>query len=166
MIFSILNILTPNTHKDMLKIGSKAPNFSLINQDGKTVSLKDYTGKKLVVFFYPADNTPTCTTEACNISDNYHQFQKAGYEVVGVSPDGQKKHQNFIKKYNFPFDLLCDTELEMAKAYKVWGEKSMFGKKYFGILRTTFVIDESGKIAKIINEVKAKEHSNQVLSND
>jgi peroxiredoxin Q/BCP len=163
MIFSLLNIISSKTNTDMLKIGSKAPNFSLINQDGKTISLKDFAGKKLVVFFYPADNTPTCTIEACNISDNYERFKKAGYEVLGVSPDGQKKHQNFIKKFNFPYDLLCDTELEMAKAYKVWGEKTLFGRKYFGILRTTFVIDENGKIARVINEVKAKEHSNQIL---
>jgi peroxiredoxin Q/BCP len=164
--FSILQILGLVSKNDMLKIGSKAPDFSLPNQDEKVISLSDFKGKKLIIFFYPADNTPTCTAEACNLSDNYTLLTKAGYAVIGVNADGIKKHQNFKKKYNFPFDLLADTESEMIKAYKVWGEKTMFGKKYMGIVRTTFVLDEEGKIARIIDTVKAKEHAQQILEHD
>ncbi len=148
----------------MLKEGSKAPKFSLNNQNGELVTLENYKGKKLVIYFYPADNTPTCTTEACNLSDNYKALQKAGYTVIGVSPDGEKKHLNFIAKYNLPFDLLCDVETKMAQDYDVWGEKQMYGKKYFGILRTTFIIDEKGKIERIISDVKSKEHASQILN--
>jgi peroxiredoxin Q/BCP len=148
----------------MLKEGSKAPKFSLHNQKGELVSLANYKGKKLVIYFYPADNTPTCTTEACNLSDNYKALQKAGYTVLGVSPDNEKKHNNFIAKYNLPFDLLCDVETKMAQDYDVWGEKQMYGKKYFGILRTTFIIDEKGKIERIISDVKSKEHASQILN--
>ena len=164
--FTILHILGFTNKNEMLKIGSKAPNFSLPNQDNKLISLSDFAGKKVVIFFYPADNTPTCTAEACNLSDNYAKLKKAGYAVIGVSADSVKKHQNFKAKYSFPYDLLADTEHSMIKAYKVWGEKTMFGKKYNGILRTTFLIDENGKIARIIDQVKAKEHAEQILSHD
>ena len=148
----------------MLKEGSKAPKFSLNNQKGELVSLASYKGKRLVIYFYPADNTHTCTIEACNLSDNYKALQKAGYTVIGVSPDGEKKHLNFIAKYNLPFDLLCDVDTKMAQDYHVWGEKQMYGKKYFGILRTTFIIDEKGKIERIITDVKSKEHASQILN--
>jgi len=147
----------------MLKTGAKAPKFSVKNQAGETVTQEVFVGKKTVLYFYPADNTPTCTVEACNLTDNYKLLQKNGYTVFGVSPDSEKKHINFIKKYALPFDLLCDTELQMAKAFKVWGEKQLFGKKYDGILRTTFIIDENGKIERVITDVKSKEHAKQIL---
>lgn len=147
-----------------MKIGDKAPNFTALNQDGKPVSLSDFLGKKVVLYFYPKDNTPTCTTEACNLRDNYHRFQQMGYVVLGVSPDSQKSHQKFKAKHELPFDLLADTDLQLAQAYGVWGEKFTFGKKYMGIKRTTFIIDEGGNIADMITEVKSKEHSEQILT--
>lgn len=162
IIHSILNFIS-TSKTVMLKEGTKAPNFKLKNQNGEEVTLASYSGKKLVIYFYPADNTPTCTTEACNLSDNYKALQKAGYAVIGVSPDGEKKHLNFIAKYKLPFDLLCDVDTKMAQDFHVWGEKQMFGKKYFGILRTTFIIDEKGIIERVISDVKSKEHSSQIL---
>ena len=148
----------------LLKIGDKAPDFSAPVQTGEQRSLKDYKGKKLVVFFYPKDNTPTCTTEACNLRDNYKNFQTNGYELLGVNADSEKKHQNFIKKFDLPFDLLVDADHSIAKAFGAWGEKKMFGKTYEGILRSTFVIDENGVIEKVIDKVKAVEHSEQIMS--
>jgi peroxiredoxin Q/BCP len=146
-----------------MKIGDKAPDFNTINQDGNSVKLGDFKGQKVVLYFYPKDNTPTCTTEACNLRDNYQRFQQAGYAVLGVSPDSQKSHQKFKAKQELPFDLLVDTDLSIAQAYGVWGEKFTFGKKYMGIKRTTFIIDEKGTIMDIITEVKSKEHSDQIL---
>lgn len=146
-----------------LKEGDKAPAFELEDQTGSTRSLKDYKGKKLVIYFYPKDNTPTCTVEACNLRDNYKQLQKEGYEVVGVSPDSIKRHQNFIAKFDLPFTLLADPDKEMAKAYGVWGEKKFMGKVSDGIYRTTFLISEKGKIDRIIEKVKSKIHSEQIL---
>ncbi len=147
----------------LLKEGTKAPAFSGQDENGNTISLKDYKGKKLVVFFYPKDNTPTCTNEVCNLRDNYEGLKKAGYELLGVSADSAKKHQNFIKKFDLPFPLIADTEATMIKAFGAWGQKQMFGKKYEGILRSTFVIDEKGKIEKVIEKVKAKEHADQIM---
>jgi thioredoxin-dependent peroxiredoxin len=146
-----------------LKQGSKAPAFKAINEKGETVSLADYKGKKLVLYFYPQDNTPTCTVEACNLRDNYKRFQKEGYEILGVSPDSAKKHTNFITKHELPFSLLVDEDLSIIKAYGVWGEKTTFGKTYDGVLRTTFVIDEKGIIEKVIDKVESKVHSDQIL---
>jgi peroxiredoxin Q/BCP len=146
-----------------MKIGDKAPDFNTINQDGNSVKLDHFKGQKVVLYFYPKDNTPTCTTEACNLRDNYQRFQQAGYAVLGVSPDTQKSHQKFKAKQELPFDLLVDTDLSIAQAYGVWGEKFTFGKKYMGIKRTTFIIDEKGTIMDIITEVKSKEHSDQIL---
>jgi thioredoxin-dependent peroxiredoxin len=146
-----------------LKQGSKAPAFKALNEKGETVSLSDYKGKKLVLYFYPQDNTPTCTVEACNLRDNYKRFQKEGYEILGVSPDSAKKHTNFIKKHELPFSLLVDEDLSIIKAYGVWGEKTTFGKTYDGVLRTTFVIDEKGIIEKIIDKVESKVHTTQIL---
>lgn len=146
-----------------LKTGDKAPGFKVPDQDGNIIQLSDLKGKKLVIFFYPADMTPTCTTEACNLRDNYSEFKKAGYEVYGVSPDKPKSHQKFIDKYELPYTLLSDENVEMAKAYGVWDEKQLFGRKYMGILRTTFVIDEKGIIENIITNVKSKDHTNQIL---
>lgn len=146
-----------------LKVGDKAPAFTGLNEKGEEISLSDFKGKKLVLFFYPKDNTPTCTEEACNLRDNYDHLKKAGFELLGVSPDSARKHQNFIKKFDFPFSLIADTEQEILNTYGVWGEKQMFGKKYMGVFRTTFVIDENGKIEKIIDKVEAKNHAAQIL---
>ncbi|ADQ16914.1 thioredoxin-dependent thiol peroxidase [Leadbetterella byssophila] len=148
----------------MIQKGDKAPAFEAKNQDGKTVKLEDFKGKKLVVYFYPKDNTPTCTTEACNLRDNYHRFLKEGYEVVGVSPDSEKSHQKFKAKFELPFDLLSDKDLTLANAFGVWGEKFTFGKKYMGIKRTTFVIDAEGSVVDVITEVQSKIHADQILN--
>lgn len=147
-----------------LKEGDQAPDFSGPNQNGETISLSDFKGQKLVIFFYPKDNTPTCTEEACNLRDNYGLLKKNGYAVVGVSADSQRKHKNFIKKFDLPFPLIADTDQTMLNAYGVWGEKQMFGKKYMGIFRTTFVIDENGKIERIIDKVTAKDHAAQIFA--
>ncbi len=146
-----------------LQIGDKAPAFSGINQKGKKVSLTDYTGKKLVLYFYPKDDTPGCTAQACNLTENHRAIQKQGYAVLGVSPDTEKKHVKFIEKYQLTFDLLADTEKETIQAYGVWVEKSMYGKQYMGVARTTFIIDEEGTIADIIEKVKTKDHTAQIL---
>ncbi len=147
-----------------LKPGDKAPNFSLPNQNGEAQSLKDHKGQKLVLFFYPKDNTPGCTAEACDLRDNFDALKKQGYTLFGISPDSEKKHQNFIKKFDLPFDLLADTEQEMLQAYGCWGQKKFMGKEYIGVHRTTFLIDEKGKISEVITKVKTKEHAAQILS--
>ncbi|WP_304234938.1 thioredoxin-dependent thiol peroxidase [Jiulongibacter sediminis] len=147
-----------------LKIGDKAPDFEVKNQNNETVKLSDFKGQKVVLYFYPKDNTPTCTTQACNIRDNYQQYTSKGIKVLGVSPDSAKKHQNFIKKFDLPFDLLVDEDKALNEAYGVWQEKQMYGKKYMGTVRTTFVIDENGVIENIIDNVKAKEHTDQILA--
>ena len=131
-----------------LKAGDKAPAFNIPNQDGEMTSLNDFNGKKLVLFFYPKDNTPGCTAEACDLRDNIDALSKEGYNILGISPDSEKKHQNFIKKFDLPFPLLADTEQAMLKAYGVWGPKSFMGKDYTGVHRTTFLIDERGKSQK------------------
>lgn len=143
--------------------GDKSPDFTGLNENGESVSLSDFKGQKLVLFFYPKDNTPTCTEEACNLRDNYSLLKKKGYAILGVSADSQRKHQNFIKKFDLPFPLLADVDQTILNAYGVWGEKQMFGKKYMGIFRTTFVIDAEGQIEKIIRKVKAKDHTGQIL---
>lgn len=148
-----------------LKPGDKAPAFSGVNENGEKVSLSDFKGQKLILFFYPKDNTPGCTAEACNLRDNYELLQSKGYALLGVSPDSEKKHQNFISKFDLPFPLLADTEQETLNAYGVWGEKSMYGRKYMGVFRTTFVIDEKGVIEKVFTKVKTKEHAEQILEN-
>jgi peroxiredoxin Q/BCP len=146
-----------------LKVGDKAPAFSCSNENNETVSLKDFKNQKLVLYFYPKDDTPGCTAEACDLRDHYTSFQQAGFQIIGVSPDTATKHQKFIAKYNLPFSLLADENHEVAEAYGVWAEKSMYGKKYMGILRTTFVIDEKGKISQIIEKVDTKNHSKQLI---
>lgn len=147
----------------MLNVGDKAPTFEVNDQDGNSVKLSDFAGKKIVIYFYPKDDTPGCTAQACNLRDNYDSLLKAGYEVLGVSVDDEKSHQKFIKKYDLPFSLLSDTDHQLVEAYGVWGEKSMYGKTYMGIIRTTFVIDENGIITEIIEKVDTKEHTAQVL---
>ena len=147
-----------------LKVGQKAPNFQTTDQEGNPVSLKELQGKKVALVFYPKDNSPTCTTQVCNLRDNFQYLTKAGYQIFGVSPDSQRKHQNFINKFELPFPILMDTELEIIKKYKVWGPKKVFGKDIIGVHRTTYIIDENGIISSIIDEVKAKDHANQILA--
>ena len=146
-----------------IKQGDKAPEFTGVNQNGDAVSLSRYAGKKLVLYFYPKDDTPGCTAEACNLRDNYDQFLSKGYAILGVSPDSEKKHQKFIEKYDLPFDLLADTEKETCEMFGVWVKKSMYGREYMGVARTTFIIDENGVIEEVISKVKTKEHTGQIL---
>ena len=147
----------------MLKIGDKAPDFKAVDGDGRTVALSDYKGKKLVIYLYHKDNTPGCTAEACDLRDNYHRFQAAGYEILGVSKDSEKSHRGFAEKYSLPFRLVADTDTAILQAYDAWGEKSLYGKKYMGALRKTYVIDEHGVITDIIDKVNTKAHSAQIL---
>jgi peroxiredoxin Q/BCP len=146
-----------------LKIGDKAPNFVALDQTGATVKLTDFTGKKLVLFFYPKASTPGCTMEACNLRDNYEMFLAKGYAVLGVSADSAKRQQNFIDKNKLPFPLLADEVKTVINAYGVWGPKKFMGREFDGIHRTTFIIDENGIIEDIITKVKTKEHTTQIL---
>jgi len=147
-----------------LKPGDKAPDFNSIDQDGNAISSANYRGKKLVVFFYPKASTPTCTVEACNLGENYKALQEAGYEILGVSADSQKRQQNFKNKYDFPYPLLADVDKSVINAFGVWGPKKFMGREFDGIHRVTFVIDENGIIEKVIDKVKAKIHSEQILA--
>jgi peroxiredoxin Q/BCP len=146
-----------------LNVGDNAPQFNGLDQDGNPVSLNDYSGKKLVLYFYPKDDTPGCTAESCNLRDNYSALQNAGFEVLGVSTDPVKSHRKFVDKYSLPFRLLADTEKQVVEAFGVWGLKKFMGKEYMGISRTTFVIDEKGVIIKVIDKVETKSHSAQIL---
>ncbi|WP_298902012.1 thioredoxin-dependent thiol peroxidase [uncultured Psychroserpens sp.] len=146
-----------------LKVGDKVPNFTVNDQDGNAVSLSDYKGKKLVVFFYPKANTPTCTVEACNLGENYKALQDAGYEILGVSADTEKRQSNFKKKFSFPYPLLADTEKEVIDAFGVWGPKKFMGREFDGIHRITFLVDEKGVVSRVIDKVKAKIHTDQIL---
>ncbi|MBS1568207.1 MAG: thioredoxin-dependent thiol peroxidase [Bacteroidetes bacterium] len=150
---------------DQLKIGQDAPDFQGVDQDGSPIRLADFKGRKLVLYFYPKDDTPGCTAEACSLRDGHAALRKAGYEVLGVSPDKSSKHSKFAAKYALPFRLLADPEKEAAKAYGVWGRKKFMGRTYDGILRTTFLIDEKGVITDIIRDVRTKDHAAQVLEN-
>lgn len=147
----------------MLKKGDKAPDFTGRDQDGKEIKLSDFKGKKLVLYFYPKDNTPGCTAEACDLRDNYQKFESLGYKIVGVSKDNEKSHKGFIEKFNLPFPLISDTEAIILQAYEAWGEKKFMGKQYVGIIRKTFVIDENGVILDIIDKVNTKSHAAQIL---
>ena len=146
-----------------LKTGDKAPAFHGVDQDEKPVALADYAGRKLVLYFYPKDDTPGCTAEACSLRDEHAALRKAGYEVLGVSPDKTAKHKKFTDKYDLPFRLLADPGKEAANAYGVWGRKKFMGREYDGILRTTFLIDGNGVIERIITDVRTKDHAKQVL---
>jgi thioredoxin-dependent peroxiredoxin len=148
-----------------LQAGDKAPEILGINQDGKVLKLSDFAGKKIVLYFYPKDNTSGCTAQACSLRDNYSELRKAGYEVIGVSADSEKSHQGFITKQNLPFNLIADTEKTLSEFFGTWGEKSMYGRKYMGMFRTTFIINEAGVIEKVITpkEVNTKEHAAQIL---
>ncbi|HUV00717.1 MAG TPA: thioredoxin-dependent thiol peroxidase [Bacteroidales bacterium] len=146
-----------------IKEGMKAPWFEGTDQNGKIVRLDDFTGKKIVLYFYPKDNTPGCTAEACNLRDNYELLIKQGFAVVGVSMDSEKSHKNFAEKYSLPFPLIADASKKIVNDYGVWRAKKMFGKSFLGIARTTFIIDEKGVIEKIISQVETKDHSNQIF---
>ncbi|RMD72726.1 MAG: thioredoxin-dependent thiol peroxidase [Bacteroidetes bacterium] len=146
-----------------LKKGDKAPHFEGIDQDGQPISLDDFKGKKLILYFYPKDNTPGCTTEACNLRDHYAELKARGYEVVGVSPDSPRRHQNFISKYALPFRLIADEDHSIAQAYGVWGKKKMYGRAYEGICRNTAVIGEDGTIEAVFPKVDVKRHAEQIL---
>ena len=146
-----------------LKVGDKVPEFSAKDQDGNEIKLSDYSGKKLIVFFYPRANTPGCTAEACNLRDNYAELQAQGYELLGVSEDSQKKQANFKNKYDFPFPLLADEDHTVIKTFGVWGPKKFMGREYDGIHRMTFMIDEAGVVSKVIEKVKTKDHAAQLL---
>ena len=146
-----------------LKEGDKVPDFSAKDQDGNTINLADYKGKKLVVFFYPRANTPGCTAEACNLRDNYAELQGQGYEILGVSEDTQKKQANFKSKYEFPYPLLADEDHTVIETFGVWGPKKFMGKEYDGLHRTTFLINEEGIIDRVIAKVKTKDHAAQIL---
>jgi len=147
----------------MLKENTKAPDFELLNEDGIAHKLTDYKGVPLILYFYPKDDTPGCTTEACSFRDDYSAFQKANVTIVGISADSVKSHKKFKEKYQLPFTLLSDPEHEVCEKYEVWAEKKMMGKKYMGILRTTYVINKDGAIVKVFEGVKPSEHSKEVL---
>ena len=146
-----------------LKEGSKAPSFQGIDQSGNKISLSDYKGKKVVLYFYPKDNTPGCTAEACNLRDNHELLLKQGFAVIGVSPDSEKSHKKFAEKYSLPFPIIADTGRKILEDYGVWTQKSLYGRSFFGIARTTFIINEKGIIEKIITKVNTKAHSGQIF---
>ena len=149
----------------MIEIGSKAPELLGRDENGNEIKLQDFAGKKLVLYFYPKDSTPGCTQEACNLRDNYEKMLALGYAVVGVSVQDEKSHKRFIEKNDLPFPLIADTDMVLNKAFGVWGEKSMYGRKYMGTLRTTFIIDEDGKVERIIGpkDIKVKNHAEQII---
>ncbi|MES2730895.1 MAG: thioredoxin-dependent thiol peroxidase [Bacteroidota bacterium] len=146
-----------------LHIGDKAPDFTGKDQDGHSITLSSYQGKKVILYFYPKDDTSGCTTQACNLRDNENDLRQHGFEVIGVSTDNEKSHQKFITKYQLPFPLIADTDKEIVALYDVWKEKSMYGRKYMGTMRTTFIIDEHGIIADIIGKVDTSTHTKQIL---
>jgi len=146
-----------------LQPGDMAPDFSGIDQNGEQIKLSDFRGKKVILYFYPKDDTPGCTAQACNLRDNYDQLLKEGFVVLGISKDNEKSHRKFIDKYNLPFSLIADTDTKINEAYGVWAEKSLYGKTYWGTNRTTFVINEEGKIAEIIRKVDTKNHISQII---
>tara|TARA_B100001029_G_C14999007_1_gene416828 strand:- start:368 stop:823 length:456 start_codon:yes stop_codon:yes gene_type:complete len=148
---------------NQLSVGQEAPKFSAKNQKGEFISLEDLKGSKVILYFYPKDNTPGCTAQACNLTENISVLKKEGFIVLGVSPDGEKSHNKFIDKYNLQFDLLVDEDKKLCNAYGVWGRKKFMGREYDGVHRTTFIIDENGMIDQIINKVETKRHSQQIL---
>ncbi|MBV2246966.1 MAG: thioredoxin-dependent thiol peroxidase [Lentimicrobium sp.] len=147
-----------------LNEGDMAPAIHAVDQHGNEINLENFKGHKVVLYFYPKDNTPGCTAQACNLRDNYDDMLKQGYKIIGVSPDSEKSHQKFAQKYNLPFPLIPDPDKEIIKAYGVWGRKKFMGKEYDGVFRTTFIIDEAGKIESIINKVDTKNHAVQILN--
>lgn len=148
----------------LLAVGTKAPEFTTVDQEGKRRSLSDFQGKKLILYFYPKDNTSGCTKEACAFRDHFDRFRQLGVEVVGVSIDSEKSHQSFAQKYALPFTLLADADKSLVQAYGVWGEKSLYGKKYLGTHRVTYLIDESGRVAAVFPKVKPEKHAEELLA--
>jgi len=148
-----------------MKTGDQVPDLLGLDQDGKEVRLSDYKGRKIALYFYPKDNTSGCTAEACSLRDGYEDLRKAGYEIIGVSKDSAKSHKGFIEKHSLPFRLIADTESKLQELFGVWAEKSMYGRKYMGTLRQTFLIDEHGIVEKIIEKVKTADHAAQILTN-
>lgn len=149
---------------NQLKSGDKAPDFAFSTEDGQQRRLSDFQGRKVILYFYPKDNTPGCTQEACSLRDGYEELTSRGFEVIGVSPDSPKSHAGFRSKYNLPFHLVADTDKAIATSYGVWGKKKMMGREYMGVIRTTFVINETGLIEKVIDKVDTKNHSGQVIN--
>ena len=147
-----------------LQEGKKAPSFTAKDQDGLSIKLSDFKGKKLALYFYPKDDTSTCTVQACNLRDGFKLLAKKGIEVIGVSPDDEKSHTKFIAKHKLPFRIIADTDKKLVEKYGVWGEKQLYGNKYMGVFRTTFLIDEKGVIVKIISKPKVKEHSKEIAA--
>lgn len=147
----------------LLEVGKPAPYFEAKDQEGNLVKLSDFKGKKVVLYFYPKDNTPGCTAQACNLRDNYEALQNAGYVILGISSDTEKSHKKFIEKQSLPFPLIADEDLKVHEAYATWVEKSMYGRQYMGTARTTFIIDEEGVLSEIIQKVNTKDHTNQIL---
>ena len=146
-----------------LNVGDKAPDFKGINENGENMELSNFSGRKLILYFYPKDNTPGCTNEACDLRDNYNMWIEKGYDVIGISPDSESSHQKFISKHELPFHLISDPEKVIIKEYGAWGLKKLYGREYEGLLRTTFVISEEGIITNIFAKVKTKDHTNQIL---
>jgi len=146
-----------------LQAGDKAPEFLRVDQNGNSISLSQFKGKRVILYFYPKDNTPGCTKEACNLRDNYSELLSKGFVVLGVSADSEKAHQKFIEKFDLPFPLIADTDKKIIEAYGVWGEKNMYGRKYMSIFRTTFVINESGVIEKVFKKVDTSNHTAQII---
>ena len=151
-------------NKMELTVGKKAPSFSGVDQDGQKIALADFKGKKLALYFYPKDDTSTCTVQACNLRDGFKMLAKKGIEVIGVSPDDQSSHLKFIAKHKLPFRIIADTERKVIEKYGLWAEKSMYGRKYMGVLRKTFLIDEAGKIIKVIEKPIVKEHAAEIAA--
>ena len=162
-MFSTLTLEIQITTMTHLKVGDKAPEFTSVNEDGNPISLSDYRGKKVVLFFYPKDDSPGCTKEACSIRDDYRSIQKAGYEVLGISPDKDTKHRKFIDKYEFQYSLVADPEKKIIESYGLWGPKKFMGREVIGVHRTTFLVDADGIIEEIITKVKTKDHAKQIL---
>jgi thioredoxin-dependent peroxiredoxin len=163
---SILSFLMKGSNSDMkhLKVGDPAPAFEGVNEKGETVKLADFKGKKLALFFYPASGTPSCTAEACSLRDHYQDLKEKGIEILGVSPDTVKKQQGFIKKHEFPYSLIADTDLKILNEFGVWGPKKFMGREFDGVHRTTFLIDENGKIEHIVEKVESANHAAQLLN--
>jgi len=147
----------------LLKVNAEAPDFELQNENGDVTKLSDYLGETVILYFYPKDDTPGCTTEACNFRDDYSKYKELGVRIIGISPDSEKSHDKFKSKYKLPFTLLSDKNHQVSESYGVWGKKKFMGKEYFGVKRTTFIIDKKGKIAKVFEGVKPANHSDDVL---
>jgi peroxiredoxin Q/BCP len=163
LISALLSKISLSDHTSRLKAGDAAPSFTGIDQDGNTISLEQFRGKKVVLYFYPKDDTISCTVEACDLRDHYSELLKAGYIVIGVSPDDHESHKRFREKYHLQFPLIADTDLAISKSYDVWADKKFLWKKFAGMIRTTFVINENGKVAKVISDVQCGHHAQQIL---